>query len=64
MRIKFFYEDLNENALGQIRQLIRDRLQEKITETSEQLEIDPEQVETELVDDYLNRHNCGFVIQL
>ena len=64
MRIKFFYEDLNENALSQVRQLVRNRLQEEIAETSEQLKIDPEQVETELVDDYLNRHNCGFVIQL
>lgn len=63
MRIKFFYEDLNESALCRLRMTVRDILQPQITEAVEQSGIDPEQAETELVDEHLNRHNFGFVVE-
>lgn len=63
MSVKFFYEDLNESALCRLRLIVRDKLQEKIAEAVDQHGVDPEQAETELVDEHLNRHNFGFVVE-
>jgi len=64
MRFKIFLEDLNTDVISRIKWVLRHDLSDEIDETAALQGIARDIAEEEIVDDYLNRHNAGFDVEL
>lgn len=63
MRFKIFLEDLNADVISRIKWVLRYDLADEIDEATA-LGINRDAIEDEIIDDYLNRHNVGFDVEL
>ncbi|MEM4724669.1 MAG: hypothetical protein QXP01_06625 [Candidatus Hadarchaeum sp.] len=63
MRFIVFLEDLSEEMRERIYWALREELKEEI-EQAVKSGIARETAEQEIIDDYLNRHNVGSIIEL
>lgn len=64
MRCKIFLEDLSDETISRIKWVLRHDLADEIIECATLNDLDQEVAEDEIVNDYLNRHNLGFDIEL
>lgn len=64
MRFKIFLEDLNPDVISRIKWTLRYDLADEIQEAAAPRGLDRDIIENEMIDDYLNRHNCGFEVEL
>jgi hypothetical protein len=63
MRFKIFLEDLNPDVISRIKWTLRYDLADEIDEAAA-FGANRDVLENEMLDDYLNRHNCGFEVEL
>lgn len=63
MRFYIYLEDLKEQAIEEIRRILKAVLVQDIEEAVE-AGVDREAVEAELIDSYLNRHNFRIPVEL
>ena len=63
MRFKIFLEDLKPDVVSRIKWTLRYDLADEIDEAAA-FGANRDTLEKEMLDDYLNRHNCGFDVEL
>ena len=63
MRFTIHVQDLRQDWLSRIREVLRYDLAEEIDDATA-AGIDHETAEDQVIDDYLNRHNTGWEIEL
>lgn len=63
MRFKLFLEDLNPAVISRIKWTLRYDLADEIDKAAAQ-GANRDMLENEMLDDYLNRHNVGFDVEL
>jgi len=63
MKFRIYVQDLRDDWIARIRQVLRHELAEEIEEAIAS-GMDRETAEAEVVDDYLNRHNVGWDLEI
>lgn len=63
MRFKLFLEDLNPAMISRIKWTLRYDLADEIDKAAAQ-GANRDMLENKMLDDYLNRHNVGFDVEL
>ena len=63
-KIKIFWNDLTEETKEEIWEAVKQELQEEIKEAQEASQKDTEDVENEVIDDYINRNNSGVFFEV
>ena len=63
MKFRIYVQDLRDDWIARIRQVLRVELAEEIEEAIAS-GMDRETAEAEVVDDYLNRHNVGWDLEI
>lgn len=67
MRFKIFLEDLNPDVISRIKWTLRYELSDEFADEIDEAAacgIGIDTIGDEIIDDYLNRHNCGFEVEL
>lgn len=58
LTLNIYFEDLNTETQNEIYQILRKKLGEEINEAKESCpDVDPETIEAEVIEDYINTHN-------
>lgn len=64
MKFPITFDDFKEETLERMRQQLKQELAEEIEDIAQLANVHKETAESEVIDDWLNRHNFTFIIDI